>query len=193
MPNMGIGFASSVIFKRQNRFVMHIPDVTHVGNSAVRVYNKVLLEEKAARPKLSYNEIDANHVIETIKFAGRPQWDTLRVTLYDVAQVNPAWGWITSNYYLRRVGNGNQVGIGYLGGATGSFKRNVQIFMLDGCGYAIEAWNFMNAYPVDVDWGEVNMGQADAMRINMTLRYDRAYWEACNRNIISIAAQYMVY
>jgi|GEM_PF-1549687 hypothetical protein len=192
MPNMGIGFASSVVFKRQNRFIMHIPDVTHVGNSSVRIYNKVLLEEKSARPKLSYKEIEVNHVIETIRFAGRPEWDNLQVSLYDVAQSNPAWGWITSNYYLRKMGNSNQVGIGYLGGASGNFKRNVQIFMLDGCGYAIEAWNYVNAYPVAVDWGEVSMGSSDAMRINMTLRYDRAYWEACSRNIISIASQYMI-
>ena len=99
---MGIGFASSVVFKRQNRFIMHIPDVTHVGNSSVRIYNKVLLEEKSARPKLSYKEIEVNHVIETIRFAGRPEWDNLQVSLYDVAQSNPAWGWITSNYYLRK-------------------------------------------------------------------------------------------
>ena len=56
MPNMNIGFASTAIFKRQNRFVMHIPDITHIGSSATRVYNRVLIEEKAARPKLSYKE-----------------------------------------------------------------------------------------------------------------------------------------
>lgn len=192
MPRMNIGFASAVVFKRQNQFIMHIPEITHVGNSAVRIYNRVLLEERAARPKLSYKEIEANHLIETIRFAGRPDWEPLKITLYDVAQTNPAWGWITSNYYLRRSGNGNQVGIGYLGGASGSFKRNVQIFMLDGCGYAIEAWNYINAYPIDVDWGEVDMKSSDVMRVSMTLRYDRAYWEKCDGNTISIAAQYMV-
>lgn len=188
---MGIGFASSLIFKRQNQFVMHIPDITHVGSSSARIYNKVLIEETAARPKLSYSEIEVNHVIEKIRFAGRPDWDTLRVSLYDVAQTNPAWGWITSNYYLRSANNPNQVSVGYLGGAAPNFKRNIQIFMLDGCGFALEAWNYMNAYPVDVDWGQVDMGRTDAMRVNMTLRYDRAYWQICDKNIVNVAAQYM--
>ncbi len=188
---MGIGFASAVVFKRQNQFVIHIPDVTHVGSSAARIYNRVLLEEKAARPRLSYREIEASHLIETIYFAGRPSWDPLKVTLYDVAQTNPAWGWITSNYFVRPAGGG-QVGVGYLGGASGNFKRNVQIFMLDGCGYAIEAWNYVNAYPTEIDWGEVDMGSSGVMRVSMTLRYDRAYWQQCDRNIVSLAAQYMV-
>ncbi len=191
MPNMGIGFASAVIFKRQNQFVMHIPDVTHVGGSAARIYNKVLLEEKAARPKVTYKEIEANHLIETIYFAGRPSWDTLKVTLYDVSQTNPVWSWVTSNYFIRPA-NGGQVGVGYLGGASGNFKRNIQLFMLDGCGYAIEAWNYMNAYPVDVDWGDVDMKSSEAMRVNMTLRYDRAYWQKCDGNIINLARQYMI-
>ena len=63
--------------------------------------------------------------------------------------------------------------------------------MLDGCGFALEAWNYMNAYPVDVDWGQVDMGRTDAMRVNMTLRYDRAYWQICDGNIVNVAAQYM--
>lgn len=191
MPNMGVGFASTSVFKRQNQFVINIPDITHAGNSSTRIYNKVLVEEKAARPKLSYKEIEVNHLIETIRFAGRPDWEPLRVTLYDIAQSNPAWKWITSNYYLTSTGNPNNLKVGYLGGASAGFKRNVQIFMIDSCGFALEAWNYINAYPVDVDWGQVDMSRSEVMRIEMTLRYDRAYWQPCNANIISTAYQYM--
>jgi hypothetical protein len=192
MPNMNVGFASSAIFKRQNRFVMHIPNVTHVGNSSVRVYNRVLIEEKSARPKLGYKEIEVPHLIETIRYAGRPEWEPLNVTLYDVAQSNPAWAWITSNYYLRTTSS-NSATIGFLGGASLGFKRNVQIFMLDGCGYAIEGWTYINAYPIDVDWGDTDMQYSDAMRINMKLRYDRAYWEPCtNGNILGMANAFMI-
>lgn len=192
MPNMNVGFASSVIFKRQNRFVMHIPDVTHVGSSAARIYNRVLVEEKSSRPKLSYKEIEVPHLIETIRYAGRPEWEPLKVTLYDVAQTNPAWSWITSNYYLRRTGS-NSATIGFRGGAALGFKRNVQIFMLDGCGYAIEGWSYINAYPVDVDFGDVDMTYNESMKVSMTLRYDRAYWEACTSgSILGLANAFMM-
>ena len=186
---MGIGFASTTVFKRQNLFVLHVPDITHVGNSASRIFNRVVIEEKAARPKLTYAEIEVNHVIEKIRFAGRPDWEPLRITLYDVAQTNPVWNWITSNYYVRS--NQNQVAVGYKGGGSTGYKRNVQIFMLDGCGNALEAWNYMNAYPVDADWGQVDMSRTDVLRVEMTLRYDRAYWQPCSPSVISAASAYM--
>ena len=189
---MNIGFASTAIFKRQNRFVMHIPDITHIGSSATRVYNRVLIEEKAARPKLSYKEIEVPHLVETINYAGRPQWETLRVTMYDVAQNSPAWGWITSNYYLRRTSS-NSGGIGYRGGASLGFKRNIQIFLLDGCGYALEGWEYINAYPVEVDFGSLDMGSNDVCRIDIVIRYDRAYWEPCTApNILGLANAFMM-
>lgn len=185
MPNMGIGFASSVVFKKQNNFIMHIPDITHVGNSSNRIYNKVLLEERSARPSFSYKEIQVDHLIETVYFAGRPDWKPLKVTLFDIARNNPALNWVKANYDVQRNG------INYFGGLAPNFKRNVQIFILDSCGYVLEAWNYMNAFPNDIEFGDMDMKGGDIMRVNLTLRYDRAYWEPCSPNLLAVASQYM--
>ena len=182
---MGIGFASSVVFKKQNNFIMHIPDITHVGNSSNRIYNKVLLEERSARPSLAYKEIQVDHLIETVYFAGRPDWKPLKVTLFDIARNNPALNWAKANYDVQRNG------INYFGGLAPNFKRNVQIFILDSCGYVLEAWNYMNAFPIDIEFGDMDMKGGDIMKVNLTLRYDRAYWEPCSPNLLAVASQYM--
>jgi hypothetical protein len=194
MANMGIGFASQVLFKRQNRFIMYIPGITHTVTGQ-RAISKVMVEEKSSRPNISFKEIEVPHLIETIYFAGRPDWKPLKVTLYDVANDNPAWDWVKANYAVNS--NNNQVSVQYKGsltnvGAGGSnFKRTIQIFMLDGCGNAIEAWTYMNAFPTDVEFGETDMTGNDVMKVNLTLRYDRAYWEKCDDQMHSLVQSYM--
>jgi hypothetical protein len=194
MANMGIGFASQVLFKRQNRFIMYIPGITHTVTGQ-RAISKVMVEEKSSRPNISFKEIEVPHLIETIYFAGRPDWKPLKVTLYDVANDNPAWDWVKANYAVNS--NNNQVSVQYKGsltnvGAGGSnFKRTIQIFMLDGCGNAIEAWTYMNAFPTDVEFGETDMTGNDVMKVNLTLRYDRAYWEKCDDQMNSLVQSYM--
>lgn len=189
MANMGIGFASQVLFKRQNRFIMYIPGITHTVTGQ-RSISKVMVEEKSSRPNISFKEIEVPHLIETIYFAGRPDWKPLKVTLYDVANDNPAWDWIKANYAVDS--NNNQVSVQYKGSLAGSnFKRTIKIFMLDGCGNAIEAWTYMNAFPTDVEFGETDMTGNDVMKVNLTLRYDRAYWETCDDQMNSLVQSYM--
>jgi len=189
MANMGIGFASQVLFKRQNRFIMYIPGITHTVTGQ-RAISKVMVEEKSSRPNISFKEIEVPHLIETIYFAGRPDWKPLKVTLYDVANDNPAWDWVKANYAVNS--NNNQVSVQYKGSLAGSnFKRTIKIFMLDGCGNAIEAWTYMNAFPTDVEFGETDMTGNDVMKVNLTLRYDRAYWEKCDDQMNSLVQSYM--
>lgn len=196
---MGIGFASQVLFKRQNRFIMYIPDITHTMTGQ-RAISKALIEEKSARPNISFKEIEVPHLIETIYFAGRPDWKPLKVTLYDVANDNPAWDWVKANYSV--YSNNGQVSVQYKGSlsnisntlslqTSSNFKRTIKIFMLDGCGNAIEAWTYMNAFPTDVEFGETDMTGNDVMKVNLTLRYDRAYWETCDDQMNSLVQSYM--
>jgi len=192
MPNMGVGFASYTTFKKQNRFVLHIPNVTHVGNSSTRVYNKVLIEEKAARPSMSFKEFDVPHLMETVFYAGKPEWKPIQVTLYDVAATNPALNWVNSIYSVQRNAFRGQAGASYFGAIANNFKRDIQIFMLDGCGFALEAWNYVNAYPTSVDFGGTDMSSDQPVRVVMDIRYDRAYWEPCSRKLINLASSYMM-
>ena len=211
MANMGIGFASQVLFKRQNRFIMYIPGITHTLTGQ-RAISKALVEEKSARPNISFKEVEVPHLIETIYFAGRPDWKPLKVTLYDVSNGNPAWDWIRSLYGVYHIEDFNtggrspsnsNISVQYKGSlnatslAGGSldesqtFKRTIQIFMLDGCGNAIESWTYMHAFPTDIEFGETDMSANDVMKVNLTLRYDRAYWESCSAEMNSLVQSYM--
>jgi len=47
--------------------------------------------------------------------------------------------------------------------------------MYDGAGCLVEAWQFDNAWPQDINFNEVDYSSNDVMSIDITLRYDRAY------------------
>ena len=38
----------------------------------------------AARPKLTFNDFQVNHLVETITIPGRPVWNPITITVYDV-------------------------------------------------------------------------------------------------------------
>jgi hypothetical protein len=50
---------------------------------------------------------------------------------------------------------------------------------LDGQGDPLEQWCYYNAWPQEVEFGDFDMTSTDVMRVNLTLRYDRAEWKGC--------------
>lgn len=193
MPSMGIGFVAGVYFKRQNRFLIYIPGITHNGFNGNRTLQQVLVEEKAARPSISFKEIEVPHLVETIYYPGRPDWKPLKVTLYDVANNNPVWNWINRNYDVKENSLNYYGSMQYANNILeeGKFKRNINIYMLDGCGNAIESWTYENAYPSEIEYGDTDMSTSETMKITLTLRYDRAYWQPCDNQMIELVKSYM--
>ncbi len=205
--NMGIGFASNLIFKRNCRFILDIWGITtgnvvgagnEVGNPAVQINQanigetlrdglSVYIWEKASRPSFSFKETEVNHLTETIYFPGRPDWKPLKVTLYDTMhKTNPVVEWISFVYGATNNSRNFKTGVYYGGLEWASFpdparkfKRDVTVTALDGIGNPLEQWYYYNAWPQEVDFGEHDMTSSDVMRINMTLRYDRAEWKSC--------------
>ena len=49
--------------------------------------------------------------------------------------------------------------------------------MYDGCGEMLEKWIFENVWPNNIEWGELDMSDSQYVTIDLTLRYDRAYWQ----------------
>ena len=49
--------------------------------------------------------------------------------------------------------------------------------MYDGCGEILETWTFENVWPNNIEWGELDMSDSSYVTIDLTLRYDRAYWK----------------
>ncbi len=170
--NMGLGFGlekPSTVFKRKFLWLFKIPGISAEGTRS-------LPPEKAARPSLSFREIEVQHVNETIFYPGKPEWKTLNLVLFDIkCNENPVFDW------LRRLYDPAQGTYRFVinGDVTTNFKQNAILEMYDPCGGCIEKWNYENCWPQTAEFQELDMGSSDVMMVDLTLRYDRAYVVPC--------------
>jgi hypothetical protein len=186
--DMGLGTLGlkDTVFKQKFRWMLEIPGIVGDGIN-------VLPPNAAGRPKLTFNDFQVNHLVEIITIPGRPVWNPITLTLYDIVangkgSTNPIYDWILTLYgtgrnTLRPSGATNTVK--YAGSSdnfpykfASGFKQPVAyIKMYDGCGNELERWTLENVWPSEVDFGELDMGTSEAAMITLTLKYDRAYLE----------------
>ena len=164
MADMGLGKlgGSSICIKRKFRWLLKIPDIS--GDSA-----NVLPPEKSARPSLSFKEIEAQHLNETIYFAGKPEWKPISLVLYDLKlNSNPIFQWLKGQYDPCE-GTWNTP-------TPGQWKKSTAYLeMYDGCGNILETWIYENVWPNAIEWGDLDMSNNEYVTVDLTLRYDRAY------------------
>lgn len=164
MRNMGLDYGlgeSGICFKRKFRWLFKIPEISASGINS-------LPPEKGARPQVSFKEISAEHLNETIVFPGKPEWKAINLTLYDLKnQIHPVFEWV-QRIYDPCEGN-------YQPFVDGRLKVTGRLELYNGCGDIIERWVYENIWPQAVDWGELNMAESGYLVSNLTLRYDRAY------------------
>ena len=67
----------STCFKRKFRWLFTIKDISAEGINA-------LAPHKSARPTITFKEIEAQHLTETIYYPGKPDWKPVALTLYDL-------------------------------------------------------------------------------------------------------------
>jgi len=171
MQSMGLGKLASndICFKRKYRWLFKITDVSYDGVNA-------LPPSKSARPSLSFKEMDAQHLNETLYFPSKPEWKPVNLVLYDVknnSNVDPVWDWLTKIYDPKGDENNWKPAVSGLD----SFKKNCTLEMYDGCGNVMEKWKFEGAWPQNIEFGELDMSSSEVVTIDLTLRYDRAYIE----------------
>ncbi len=157
--------ADSVLLKRKFRWLFKIPDVAIDGV-------KTLPPRRGARPGYQFKEYDFQHLSETIYYPLKLDWKTINVVLYDnLCNENPVLDWLSKVYeYFPEEGDEltfKKAGEG--------IKRDCLLELYDGCGNIMEQWNFENAYPSSVDWGDLDMDSSDIVVADITLRYDRAW------------------
>jgi hypothetical protein len=188
--NMGLFDIGSACFKRKYRWMFFIEDVC--GTSSDGSYGtNVLPPSKGSRPNISFKEIEANHVSETVYFPGRPDWKPISLTLYDftIKGTNRVFEWIKLYYNINNkdvtispsVGSFLSpvisAGSNSLMKATALKIPQASLILFDGCGNKIERWIFENVWPQSVEFGELDMQSSEVVTVDVTLRYDRAYIE----------------
>jgi hypothetical protein len=164
--NMGFGFgldSTSVCFKKKNRWLFIIDGVSADQGSA-----NSLPPAKSARPSLSFKEMEFLHLTESIYYPGKPDWKPVGLTLFDlVKNKNPVVDWIKDIYDAQ---HGT-----YTTSTDSGFKKNARLESYDGCGNLLETWVFENAWPQNIEFGDLDMASGEILYIDLTLRYDRAY------------------
>ena len=163
--NMGLDYgleSTSTCMKRKFRWLFKIPEVSATG--AVNA----LPPEKGARPQVSFKEIAAEHLNETIVMPGKPEWKSINLTLYDLKKnKHPVFEWVQKLY--------DPCSGSYYPFMHNNFKVTGKLELYNGCGDVIEEWEYRNIWPQAVDWGELNMAESGYLVCNLTLRFDRAY------------------
>ena len=172
---MGFGTLAkgATAFKRKNRWLFRIDGIADDGVRA-------LPPSKAARPSLTFKEMEVQHLNETVFYPGRPEWKPIQLTLYDIIDEGNDKGslvveWIKKVYDAQSGNWQPACGTGNVQIPGSGFKKRCLLEMFDGCGNTCESWTFENAWPQVIEWGELDMSEAGIVTIDITLRYDRAY------------------
>ena len=168
--NMSFDFGledPNACFKRKNRWLFTITGVSADSNASTGVNS--LPPSKTSRPSISFKEIEAQHLSETIYFPGKPEWKPITLTLYDLKKsVNPVFNWLKKIYDPE---NNSKYGPS----CDGFKERSATLELFDGCGRSIETWVFETIWPQSIEFGELDMTTSDLTTCDLTLRYDRAY------------------
>lgn len=171
---MGMGKLgnANICMMRKFRWLFYITGVSDDGSSA-------LPPDKGARPSLSFKEIEAQHLNETVYFPGKPDWKPITITLFDLKMnTNPVFMWLREVYDVCGEEEGGDRAI-WKAPAPGVFKRDGTLKMLDGCGNIMEEWVFKNIWPNNIEWGDLDMSNNEYVTVELTLRYDRAWVKDC--------------
>ena len=145
--------------KMKARYIMYIEGIPS------------MLLKKAARPKISFDDVTLDHINIQRKLKGKGKWEDVSITLYDPivpsgAQAVMEWVRLSHESVTGRAGYAE------------FYKKDVKINMLGPVGDIVEEWTMKGCYIKEADFGEVDWSsQADVAEITMSLRYDYAILE----------------
>jgi hypothetical protein len=173
--SMGFNFGlEDPTWKRPNRWLFQIPGISADGAPA-------LPPKKSARPSITLKEEAFQHLSEVIYFPLKAEWKTLNLTLYDIrCNQNVIFDWL-SNVYNPSASNNITFalpleGNGVLNGTNGIKIPRCILELYSGCGEVLEQWIYENVYPSEIQWGELDMDNNAVVMVDLTLRFDRAYF-----------------
>jgi hypothetical protein len=169
---MGIGRLGDpdIIHKRKFRWVFQISFCNF--QKTVPAY----FVKTASRPDLSIEETEINFLNEKTWIPGKPTWESITVTYYDVATDDNIhlWSWIASVYDF------TNPTCRYMNSKRQDYAGTGFLEMLDGCGQSLEEWLFHDMWPTSVKFGDLDYSNSDVMDIEVTLRYSSIqYFNNC--------------
>jgi len=144
--------------KLKNRFVMSIDGIP------------AYLIKTAARPSITFEEVELNHMNVKRFVKGKGTWDTIEITLYDPVVPSAAQAvmeWI-------RLGHESVTG---RDGYSDFYKKDVDFQVLGPVGDVVEQWKLKGTWIVSANFNDLDFASSDPADISVTLRYDYAILE----------------
>ncbi len=141
--------------KTTNRFIMYIDGIP------------AYLIKTAGRPTLNLNEIPIEGVNVKTYVKGKPEWQTLEISLYDAivpsaAQAVMEWVRLAHESVTGR------------NGYADFYKKDIVINVVGPVGDKVEEWKLVGAFPTSVNMNSLDLGGSEALMVNVTLRFDYA-------------------
>ena len=144
--------------KMKARYIMYIEGIPS------------MLLKKAARPKITFQDVTLDHININRKIKGKGDWGDITIELYDPIVPSGAQAvmeWIRLSHESVTGRNGY----------ADFYKKDVKINMLGPVGDIVEEWTLKGCYIKEADFGEVDWTSNDVAGITLALRYDYAILE----------------
>ena len=156
----GSGPASNLETRRKHRWVFRT-----LGTVPA---NALLVLQSASRPNFKFAEPEMHHDQEVAYFAGKQTWEPVSMKWYDVEQdpdvSDTIYTWLNTVCTLTTA----------TVNAPQAYKRQATLEMIGAAGNTTETWTMCNAWPKEVNWGDLDYTATDISTIEATMRYDRA-------------------
>lgn len=121
-----------------------------------------------SRPKKEFEKIEINYINQKRYLAGKGTWQTIKIELYDPISPSAMQKVIE---WLRLVHDDATGRMGY----ASLYKRNFSLKMLDPGGVVIEKWTAKGAWPTNIDGGELDYSNNEALKVSFDVQADA--WE----------------
>lgn len=147
--------------QRQHQFLVEI----ELDEPTKRLITLSLM--RAFVPTMTNDEISIPYLNEIVYVAGKytPTDQNVEIVDYiDEDSQQLIYNWKTQVY---------DPTTGFIGAAA-SYKKRANILLLSPDGQKVRTWELLGVWPKSVNFGALEMGSTDSVKIEMTLRYDKA-------------------
>tara|TARA_E500000331_G_scaffold301868_1_gene303495 strand:+ start:289 stop:777 length:489 start_codon:yes stop_codon:yes gene_type:complete len=123
------------------------------------------LMKSAARPSVTIGEQEIQYINTRRYLAGKLNYDTISVTLYDPIAPSGAqqvMEWVRTHTET----------VSGRSGYADFYKRDCQLKMLDPVGTVVELWDLKGCFLTQAGFGDLDYGTEDPTEIALTIRFD---------------------
>lgn len=172
--NMGIGYVGdpNVQFMRKMRWTMEFHyDAGAAGSTPTSPAGPgktvgPYLVNVTARPSISFEETEVHFLHERIYLSGKPSYEPISMTMYDIAGNSEVARWLYEVYKFGKHGRSGPMS------ETLWYKWTGYLAMYNGESDKIQEWILHGCWPTQVNYGDLDYTASDTANVEVTLRFD---------------------